>query len=59
MRKLTIVGPDDKVALVGKLIKAIPDMEIVVLALGTVPFLFDPLVSGIRQTKKNRPQVFA
>ena len=29
MRKLTIVGPDDKVALVGKLIKAIPDMELV------------------------------
>ena len=29
MRKLTIVGPDDKVALVEKLIKAIPDMELV------------------------------
>ena len=29
MRKLTIVGPDDKVALVEELVKAIPDMEIV------------------------------
>ena len=29
MRKLTIVGPDDKVALVEKLIEAIPGMEIV------------------------------
>lgn len=29
MRKITIVGPDDKVALVRELVKAIPDMEIV------------------------------
>ena len=29
MRKITIVVPDDKVALVEELVKAIPDMEIV------------------------------
>ena len=29
MRKITIVGPDDKVALVRELVKTIPDMEIV------------------------------
>jgi len=29
MRKFTIVVPDDKVALVEELVKAIPDMEIV------------------------------
>ena len=29
MRKITIVGPDKKMALVEELVKAIPDMEIV------------------------------
>ncbi len=31
MRKITIVGPDDKVALVRELVMSIPDMEIVVV----------------------------